>query len=157
MPLQKGTSQAVISANIAELIRSGYPNEQAAAIAYKEAGKDSPTARSYDVNGWYQVKNTPLSKVGVFPYLGKSISKDLNPEQIYYIYRPEEELSSPDCIESFKLLPWINDHTMLAPGGVGGRPAEEVGIGGVIGEEVFYSDGVLFGNIKMFPYLRVLS
>lgn len=39
MPLAKGKSKDVISANIAELIRSGHKPDQAAAIAYKEAGK----------------------------------------------------------------------------------------------------------------------
>ncbi len=38
VPLLKGRSRAVISANIAELIRSGRPRAQAAAIAYREAG-----------------------------------------------------------------------------------------------------------------------
>lgn len=37
MPLKKGSSQKVISDNIAELIRSGRPNKQAAAIAYSKA------------------------------------------------------------------------------------------------------------------------
>lgn len=39
MPLKKGKSKEVISENIAELIRSGYPRDQAVAIAYKQAGK----------------------------------------------------------------------------------------------------------------------
>ena len=39
MPLLKGKSDAVISANIAELKRSGRPEAQAIAIAYSEAGK----------------------------------------------------------------------------------------------------------------------
>lgn len=39
MPLKKGSSKAVISANIARLIREGYPRDQAVAIAYREAGK----------------------------------------------------------------------------------------------------------------------
>lgn len=37
MPLQQGSSQEVISKNIAELVKAGHPQKQAAAIAYKEA------------------------------------------------------------------------------------------------------------------------
>lgn len=44
MPLQSGSSQEVISKNIAELIRSGHPQKQAAAIAYKEARDDAIAA-----------------------------------------------------------------------------------------------------------------
>ena len=39
MPLRKGKSEEDISANIAELIGSGYPQKQAVAIAYDTAGK----------------------------------------------------------------------------------------------------------------------
>lgn len=39
MPLKKGKSRKAISANIAELRRSGRPADQAAAIAYKQARK----------------------------------------------------------------------------------------------------------------------
>lgn len=42
MPLKKGSSQDVISANIRELIKSGRPREQAVAIAYDHAGKSKP-------------------------------------------------------------------------------------------------------------------
>ncbi len=38
MPLQKGKSKKAVSANIAELIRSGRPKKQAAAIAFSKAG-----------------------------------------------------------------------------------------------------------------------
>lgn len=41
MPLEKGSSKATILANIKELISSGYGAKQAAAIAYKNAGKDA--------------------------------------------------------------------------------------------------------------------
>ena len=49
MPLKKGSSEADISANIAELIQAGHPREQAAAIAYRVAGKDdvSPMRPAY--------------------------------------------------------------------------------------------------------------
>ena len=38
-PLKRGSSKKTISANIAELIRSGRKPDQAAAIAHKQAGK----------------------------------------------------------------------------------------------------------------------
>ena len=41
MPLQKGSSKKVISANIGELVKSGRPQKQAAAIAFSEARKFS--------------------------------------------------------------------------------------------------------------------
>lgn len=38
MPLMKGKSKKTVSRNVAELINSGYPAKQAAAIAYSKAG-----------------------------------------------------------------------------------------------------------------------
>ncbi|MFJ3048504.1 DUF2213 domain-containing protein [Herbaspirillum chlorophenolicum] len=47
MPLEQGKSEEVVSRNIAELVKAGYPRAQAAAIAYKAAGNDAqiPKAR----------------------------------------------------------------------------------------------------------------
>lgn len=39
MPLKRGSSKKVISENIAELRRSGRPQDQAIAIAMSKAGK----------------------------------------------------------------------------------------------------------------------
>jgi len=39
MPLRKGNSRKVVSSNISELVRSGYPRKQALAIALQNAGK----------------------------------------------------------------------------------------------------------------------
>lgn len=109
------------------------------------------TQRTVDVNGWFEVKRNPISRVGVFPYRGAQCGLEgADAERIVRVYRPEEELSNPECVESFKLVPWVDDHTMLGPAENGTTPAEVKGVQGVIGEDVFYDSGVLYGNIKAF-------
>lgn len=114
------------------------------------------TDRKYDINGWYEVKGNPLSKVGVFPYTGSMIDPNgefgLDPNKIYNVMRPKEELSDSETIESFKLVPWIDEHVMLGEKKDGLTPAEEKGISGVIGENVFFDDNdqTLKGNVKVF-------
>lgn len=104
------------------------------------------SARVTDNNGFFEVKNNPLSKVGVFPYSGRMLGAE-NPDQMYYVYRPAEEIGSPECVESFRLVPLIDDHLML---GEGATPAEKKGVHGVIGEDVYFKDDTLYGNIKVF-------
>lgn len=108
------------------------------------------SARTVDTNGWYEVAGNPLSKVGVFPYRGSQIPGAPDPDAVYQVLRPEEELSHPDCIASFRLLPWIDNHVMLGSEEDGLTPADRKGIHGVIGEQVEFRDGVLYGNIKVF-------
>lgn len=156
MPLLTGNSQEIISKNIQELINSGYEPSQAKAIAYSKAKDEGlETAREYDENGWPEIKGNPISKVGVFPYLGANLiseenkDKGIDPNKIYYVYRPEEELNNEDVFNSFKLLPWTNDHDMLGSEN-GLVPAESKGIHGVIGQDVFFEDGYLKANLKLF-------
>ena len=39
MPLKKGSSKEVISSNIREMVKSGYPKNQAVAASLNKAGK----------------------------------------------------------------------------------------------------------------------
>ncbi len=100
-----------------------------------------------DANGWREFPDNPISRVGVFQYSGKQISPDLPADEIFNVLRPAEELSDPEAIESIKLLPWIAGHTML---GDKFTPAEQKGVGGVVGERVYFKEGVLYGNLKIF-------
>lgn len=102
-----------------------------------------------DHNDYWYIKDNPLSKVGVFPYLGSTISDQLEPDRIYYVLRPEEELNSEETLNSFKLIPIVDDHTMLGTQ-PGMQPAEEKGVHGTIGSDVYYKDGVIYGDLKIF-------
>ena len=104
-----------------------------------------------DANGWVTYKDNPLSQEGVFPYLGKTLIAagyaDLDPDKLYPVYRPASELNNQATIDSFKLVPWIVGHTHL---GTQGANVENVGLGGVVGENVYFKDGTLYGTLKVF-------
>jgi len=104
-------------------------------------------AHTEDENGFILIKDNPISKSGVFQYLGQNISPDLEPDKIYDVWRPEQELNNSETIESFKLAPWIPYHEML---GENYTDAEKVGVQGVTGESVYFRDGTLYSNLKLF-------
>lgn len=118
--------------------------EEAARIAHACDKKD------VDINGYWHVKDNPISKAGVFPYRGKQIPGAPDKEAIYYVYRPAEELSSQETIDSFKLMPWIDDHTMLGSEDEGLMPPEKKGVHGVIGDSVYFDDDTLYGDLKVW-------
>lgn len=118
--------------------------EEAARMAHACDKKD------VDINGYWHVKDNPISKAGVFPYRGKQIPGAPDKEAIYYVYRPAEELSSQETIDSFKLMPWIDDHTMLGSEDEGLMPPEKKGVHGVIGDSVYFDDDTLYGDLKVW-------
>ena len=119
-------------------------------IAEQAQSNSAMDKRDYDTNGWFEIKDNPLSVVGVYPYMGRSISADCIQDRLYGVYRPESELSSQDCIDSFKLIPWIDDHVMLGNEDAGLTPSEQKGVQGVIGQDVYFDGTTLKGNIKVF-------
>ena len=167
MPLKAGSSQKTISKNIETELKA-HPNmdpKQAAAIAYSKSREDSydddtgktfkiydkeESSRSHDINGWFEIKGNPISKVGVFPYSGAQIDSTLEPLRIYQVYRPEEELNNEETMNSFRLVPFTDDHAMLGSSKNNLIPAEEKGVHGVTGEEIFFDDGYLKANLKIF-------
>jgi hypothetical protein len=108
------------------------------------------TKRIPDPNGWIEIKDNPLTVAGVFEYRGETIGlPSAEPGKAYGVLRAEEELSDPESVASARLIPWTNDHpeALLGPDGI---PAEDKGVDGVTGEEIYYKGGTLYGNIKVF-------
>lgn len=107
---------------------------------------DKQSAKEYDKNGYFLVANNPISKSGVFEYAGRNITDAPEPDKMYKVYRPESELNNPDTINSFKLIPIIDEHEML---GKDATPAERKGMHGVTGEDVYFKDNILYSNLKV--------
>lgn len=109
------------------------------------------SARTSDINGYIDIADNPISKIGVYPYLGSQMGlKDpALAGRVFMVLRPEEELSDPECIKSFCLLPFIDEHAMLGAEDKGALPAERKGVQGFIGEQVRYERPYLRGNIRI--------
>lgn len=93
-----------------------------------------------------EVRDNPISKVGVFDYLGSEIPGAEDPNRVYKVYRPAEELARQETIDSFKLMPFIDEHEIL---GRAGMPAERKGMQGTLGEQIYFDAPYLRGNIKI--------
>lgn len=118
------------------------------------AADEADTAKRYDINGFFEVLDNPVSKVGVFPYLGRNIPQEKaagNGDKFFNVYRPAEELADPACVTSLRLKPWIIDHTMIGNGTAGTKQIEEKQARGVTGERGWFDpeddDGTLKTNI----------
>lgn len=102
-----------------------------------------------DNNDFWLLKDNPMTKIGIFPYLGRQISSELEPDKIYRVLRPKEELTRPETLESLKLIPLVNDHTMLGSKS-GFTPAEEKGVHGTTGTNVQVKDDLITNDLKVF-------
>jgi hypothetical protein len=124
--------------------------EQLQAVIAKFAPASAQDKRDTDINGYATIPDNPLSKVGVFEYRGSQIPDAPDKDAVYKVYRPAEELGSKETVDSFKLSPWIDNHVMLGSEDEGLTPPEKKGVQGVIGEDVYFKDDVLYGNLRVF-------
>lgn len=115
------------------------------------AGDKADSAKQYDINGFFEVMDNPVSKVGVFKYLGRNIPQEVdkgNAAEVFAVYRPAEELADPACIASLRLKPWIVDHTMIGNGTGGTKQIEEKLARGVTGERGWFDANDGLGTLK---------
>ena len=103
-------------------------------------------AKIIDSNSFWEIKHNPISKVGVFPYMGRSISDECEPDKIYYVYRSADTLEKSVPTWDNPPKPFINDHEMLGEGfsKVDDRPVQ-----GVIHNPVF-EDDILYADISVY-------
>lgn len=99
-----------------------------------------------DSNSFWEIKHNPISKVGIFPYLGRSISDECEPDKIYYVYRSADTLAKSVDTWDNPPKPFINDHEMLGEGfsKIDDRPVQ-----GVIHNPVFEGD-TLYADISVY-------
>ena len=99
-----------------------------------------------DSNSFWEIKHNPISKVGVFPYMGRSISNECEPDKVYYVYRSADTLSQSVPTWDNPPKPFINDHEMLGEGfsKIDDRPVQ-----GVIHNPVFEND-TLYADISVY-------
>lgn len=102
--------------------------------------------KKVDKNGYWFIAKNPISKVGVFDYLGSSISDECEPNKIYKVYRPAETLVESLPTWDNPPKPFINDHEMLGEGfaKIDDRPVQ-----GVIYNPV-YEDGTLYADMAVY-------
>lgn len=119
MPLQPGSSERVIKDNIAELVKAGRKPAQAAAIAYKQAGKAKDAMHYYTTarlsenisltpEGYMLCIGAPIARVGELNYVAGELLDDEGNEVVdplngqIRITRGAEDLFNPVSMASFE-------------------------------------------------------
>jgi len=129
-----------------ENLHPGVAQQISAAFSYAMDYAD--TAREEDFNGYVTIARNPITRAGVFQYAGHSLPDAEDPSKIYNVYRPLEEVSSPEALKSMALLPIINEHEMLGEGYQ--RGPEDRGVHGTTGEEILIEGLDVLAPIRIF-------
>ena len=113
---------------------------------------DMPTQREVDANGFLLVKACPISSFGIFTYGAGQIGLPGDPNRLVKVYRPESAVADPAAIESFRNVPFINDHEMLSgfQGDDEATAPEDYGVSGVLTSNVYYEAPWMRGDLKIF-------
>lgn len=127
-----------------------HPNVAMQIAASSEAMDyaDTPSARELDRNGYVTINRNPITRAGVFQYAGRSLPGADDPDRIYNVYRPLEELTTPEALKSMALLPIINEHEMLGDGYQ--RAPEDRGVHGATGEDIVVEGLDVLAPIRIF-------
>lgn len=110
---------------------------------------DRASVRTMDGNGFMHVKISPFTKEQVAPYYGREIpgyrELGLDPDKIYYGYRPAEELSKPETVASINGIPvQLRHHAEFAD-----APARETRVGAT-GTDAEWRAPYLMNSLTIF-------
>ena len=110
---------------------------------------DRASVRTMDDNGFMHVRISPFTKEQVAPYYGREIpgyrELGLDPDKIYYGYRPAEELSKPETVASINGIPvQLRHHAEFAD-----APARETRVGAT-GTDAEWRAPYLMNSLTIF-------
>lgn len=102
--------------------------------------------KKVDQNGYWYIKKNPISKEGVYPYLGHNISDECEPNKVYKVYRSAKTLQDSVPTWDNPPKPFIDDHEMLGEGftAIDDRPVQ-----GIIYNPVC-ENGTLYADIAVY-------
>ncbi len=102
---------------------------------------DSKSNRYFDENGYLVIKDNKIAKAGVFEYLGREISDELQGSEIYKVCRPWAELEK--TAKDFEGMPVKLGHEWVEPS------KRDLKVGAISGE-VRLEEPYLIADIKIY-------
>lgn len=102
---------------------------------------DSKSNRYFDENGYLVIKDNKIAKAGVFDYLGREISDELQDREIYKVCRPWAELEK--TAKDFEGMPVKLGHEWVEPS------KRDLKVGAISGE-VRLEEPYLIADIKIY-------
>ena len=102
---------------------------------------DTKSNRYFDENGYLVIKDNKIAKAGVFDYLGREISDELQDREIYKVCRPWAELEK--TAKDFEGMPVKLGHEWVEP------EKRDLKVGAISGE-VRLEEPYLIADIKIY-------